>query len=543
MQGISNTISRMWQLQVITLVNRLIYMMQRLPVVGTLIRDQAYAAFRTKRTLGAIAVILMFGAGLLESILYFWGMLALPILLWTEDHATERFALILHMYFCITGVMGAVTSTKVLETNKMKYTAIRLMRIAPTRYMRAILFHRYTTFFLYQGLAFTLVSVFFNFSIIHVLLVVGIVTFWRVLCEFLHLAIFQWRGIVLIQKTWVTSLTMLIALALAYLPLTQWSIPLFGAAIFDQRWFVTIIVLSGTVAGYVLLKNTDYTAAVRAVTNYADPMLNKEIMIADLQQRMIQSKGNDLSVNSSNHFECEQSIRSTLDKKGYEQLHGLFLERHANLLRVPFRRRLTAIIIVGLILSVLALMFKDRIPLDYIGRFTPLLIVAILNLTMGSQICKMLFFHCDMPLMRYAFYRKHAKQHFLLRFKYLLNSNLKLGLCFAAVISVSMLILSEGRNIDTLLAIWILIITLAVFFSVHHLLLYYVLQPYTDELDTNHPLFTIVNSLISLGMVVAIFIGPTLWALTASLIVLTVVYLFSALPLVNKYAHHHFRVK
>jgi hypothetical protein len=544
MQGIFNTISRMWQLQVITLVNRLIYMMQRLPVVGTLISDQTYAAFRTKRTLGAIAVVLMFGAGLLESILYFWGMLALPILLWTEDHATERFALILHMYFCISGVMGAVTSTKVLETNKMKYAAIRLMRIAPTRFMRAVLFHRYTTFYLYQGMAFTLVSLFFNFSIIHVLLVVGIMTFWRVICEFLHLTIFQRRGIVLIQKTWVTSLTMLIALALAYLPLAQWSIPLFGAAIFDQRWFVTIIVLSGTVAGYVLLKHTNYTAAVRAVTNYADPLLNKEIMIADLQQRMIQSKGNNLSgMYSSNHHESEESIQSTLDKTGYEQLHGLFLKRHANLLRVPFRRRLTAIIIVGLILSVLALMFKDHISLDYIGRFTPLLIMAILNLTMGSQICKMLFFHCDMPLMRYAFYRKHAKQHFLLRFKYLLNRNLKLGLCFAAVISVSVLILSEGRNIDTLLAILILIITLAVFFSVHHLLLYYVLQPYTDELDTNHPLFTIVNSLISLGMVVAIFIGPSLWALTASLIVLTVGYLFSALPLVDKYAHHHFRVK
>ncbi|MGF6355072.1 hypothetical protein ABIE27_002986 [Paenibacillus sp. 4624] len=544
MQGIFNTVSRMWQLQVITLVNRLIYMMQRLPVVGTLIRDQTYAAFRTKRTLGAIAVILMLGAGLLESILYFWGMLALPILLWTQDHHTERFALILHMYFCISGVMGAVTSAKVLETNKMKYTAIRFMRIAPTRFMRAVMFHRYTTFFVYQGMAFALVSVFFNFSMIHTLLVVGIMTFWRILCEFLHLEIFQRKGIVLIQKTWATILTMLIALALAYLPLTPWSIPLFGAVIFEQRWLMTIIVLSGTVAGYILLKHKDYTAAVRAVTTYADPLLNKEIMIADLQQRMIQSKGNDLSeLSTSNPRVVEQRTQSTLDKKGYEQLHGLFLKRHANLLRVPFRRRLIATMILGLLLSVLALIFKDHISLDYIGRFTPLLILAMLNLTVGSQICKVLFFHCDMPLMRYSFYRKDAKPHFLLRLKYLLSNNLKLGLCFAAVISVSILILTEGRNVGSHLAIWIMIITLAVFFSLHHLVLYYVLQPYTAELDTNHPLFTIVNSLISLGIVVAVFLGPTLWVLTATLIVLTVAYLFSAVPLVSKYAPNHFRVK
>ncbi|WP_434751028.1 hypothetical protein [Paenibacillus amylolyticus] len=541
MQGIFSTISLMWQLQVITLVNRLIYFTQRLPVVGIFIRDQTYAAFRTKRTLGAIAVILMFGAGLLESLLYFWGMLALPILLWTEDTNTDQFALLLHMYFCISGVMGGIISAKVLESNKMKYTATRLMRIVPTRFMRAVLLHRYITFFLYQGISFILVSVYFNFSIVHALLVVGIITLWRVLCELFHLTVFQRKGIVFVQKTWVMSLTMLIALTLAYLPLTPWGIPLFGAVILDQGWLVTLIMLSGTVAGYVLLKHTDYSDAVRAVTNYADPLLNIEIMLADLQQRMIQSKDNDLSgIPSSTPHVSQKSISSP---KGYKQIHQLFVTRHVNLLRLPFRRRLIAVMIIGLVLSLLAFIFNDHISLDYIGRFTPVLILAMLNLTVGSQICKVLFLHCDRPLMRYAFYRKHSKVHFLLRFKSLLSMNLKLGLLFAAVMSVPILILTEGRNIGSLLAIWILIITLAVFFSLHHLLLYYVFQPYTTELETNNPLFTIANSLISLGIVVAMFLGPTLWVLTAALIVLTVGYLFSAVPLVSNYAANNFRVK
>ena len=176
-------------------------------------------------------------------------------------------------------------------------------------------------------------------------------------------------------------------------------------------------------------------------------------------------------------------------------------------------------------------------------RFIPLLVLAMLNLTVGSQICKILFFHCDMPLMRYGFYRKNAKQHFLLRLRSVFSMNLKLGLCFASVISVSILILTEGRNIDSLLAIWILIITLAVFFSLHHLLFYYVLQPYTAELETINPLFTIANSLISLSMVIAIFVGPALWVFTAALAVLTAAYFFSAAPLISKYAPNHFRVK
>ncbi|WP_342556183.1 hypothetical protein [Paenibacillus sp. FSL R7-0652] len=541
MQGIFNTISRMRQLQVITRVNRFIYFMQRIPALGTLIHDQTYAAFRTKRTLGAAAVIVMFGAGVLESLLYFCGLLALPIFLWTEEQHTGRFALLLHMYFCISGVMGGVTSAKVLESSKMKYTAVRLMRIVPTRFMRAVLFHRYTTFFLYQGIAFILICVFFNFSILHALLAVATMTLWRVLCEFFHLAVFQRKGIILVQKTWLMSLVMLLTLTAAYLPLTPWSIPLVGAVILEQRWLAVLILFCGTVAGYVLFKHTDYAAAVRAVTNYADPLLNPEIMIADLQRKMIQSNDNDLSGPSS--LQLQVSERASLDKKGYEQMHELFVKRHNNLLRAPFRRRLIAIMIIGLLLSISTLMFKDHLSLDSMERFIPLLVLAMLNLTVGSQICKILFFHCDMPLMRYGFYRKNAKQHFLLRLRSVFSMNLKLGLCFASVISVSILILTEGRNIDSLLAIWILIITLAVFFSLHHLLLYYVLQPYTAELETSNPLFTIANSLISLSMVIAIFVGPALWVFTAALAVLTAAYFFSAAPLISKYAPNHFRVK
>ncbi|UPK41302.1 hypothetical protein [Paenibacillus pabuli] len=542
MQGIFSTISRMRQLQVITLVNRIIYFMQKIPVVGRFFSEQTYAAFWTKRIIGAIAVILMFVAGLLESLFYIGGMLALPIVLWTEGYNTpERFALLLHMYFCISGVMAGMTSAKVLESNKMKYTAVRLIRIVPTKYMRAVLFYRYITFFLYQGIAITLVSLFFNFSIFHALLTVGVMTIWRMMSEFLHLAVFRWKGTILVQKTWVMGLVMILTLTAAYLPLTSRSIPLFGAVILDQQWLVTLIWLSGTVAGYVLLKHTNYTAAVRAVTNQSDPLLNTEIMMANLQQQMVQAKDNDYGKHSSSNLHaCEQT---SLGKKGYEQMHNLLVSRYNHLIQVPFRRRLVAIMIIGLLLSFLAFIFRDHVSLNSLERFTPVLIMAMLSLTIGREVCKGLFYHCDMQLMRYSFYRKHAKQHFRLRFRSLLFLNLKLGACVATVLSVSILVLSEGRDTSTLLPVWCMTMALSVFFSVHHLLVYYVFQPYTTELETNNPLFTLVNSLISLGFVVAMLLGPTLWVLTVVLIVLTVGYLLSAVPLVSKYAQTHFRVK
>lgn len=199
--------------------------------------------------------------------------------------------------------------------------------------------------------------------------------------------------------------------------------------------------------------------------------------------------------------------------------------------------------IIGILLPLLVLIFKDHLSLNSIERYSPLIIMVMLNMTVGGQICKALFYHVDKPLMRYPFYRQHAKKHFLLRFRSILRINLKLGSCLAAVISVSILVLTGGQDISLLLPIWVITIALAVFFSVHHLLLYYVIQPYTTELETNSPLFSFVNGLVSLSFVVAMFLGPTLWGLTAVITVLTLAYLSSAVFLVSKYAQNNFRVR
>ncbi|WFR61083.1 hypothetical protein P9222_21575 [Paenibacillus amylolyticus] len=433
MQGIFNAISRMRQLQVIMLVNRIIYLMQKIIYVGRFFSEQTYAAFRTKRIIGAIAVVLMLVGGLLEILLYLGGMLALPILLWTEGYnTTEQFALFLHMYFCISGVMAGMTSAKVLESNKMKYTAVRLMRIAPTRFMRAELFYRYTTFFLYQGIALTLVSLLFDFSIFHALLAVGVMTIWRVLSEWIHLAVFRWKGTILVQKTGVMGLVMLLTLAAAYLPLTSLSIPLFGAVILEQWWLVTLISLSGTVAGYILFKHTDFTAAVRAVTNQADPLLNREIMMANIQQQMMQATDNDAAQYTSSNLHARR--QTSLGEQGYEQMHNLLLSRYRHLTQVPFRRRLVAIVIIGIVLSLSAFIVRDHVSLNAVEQYSPILIMVMLSLTIGREVCKGLFLHCDMQLMHYSFYRKHAKQHFRLRFRSLLFLNLKLGVCLATVL-------------------------------------------------------------------------------------------------------------
>ncbi|WP_339308266.1 hypothetical protein [Paenibacillus sp. FSL R5-0519] len=117
----------------------------------------------------------------------------------------------------------------------------------------------------------------------------------------------------------------------------------------EQWWLVTLISLSGTVAGYILLKHTDFTAAVRAVTNQADPLLNREIMMANIQQQMMQATDNDAAQYTSSNLHARR--QTSLGEQGYEQMHNLLLSRYRHLTQVPFRRRLAAIVIIGIVLS------------------------------------------------------------------------------------------------------------------------------------------------------------------------------------------------
>ena len=542
MTEVWSTITTMWRLQATTWANRLIYYAQRLPLLRQFVSERAYAAVGAKRTAGIAAVVLMLVFGLGSSLLYFGAMMALPLHLWAAEWvADDRRALFVHMYFCLSAVMAAVSSAKVLEPTKIKYTAVRLMRIAPTRYMRATLIYRYATFFAYQLVAMLVIGRSLGITVLQAILLVGAVTLWRVGTEWLHLALYRSSGVVLVKKMGTVMLVTLLAAALAYLPLTPVDlIPAFGDTILRQHPILALFLLFGAVTGYVLLRKTDYTAAVREATNRDDPLLNMERVFTDAHKSSVQASVKDYSdLQPFKPSDKEEATR----KKGYAYAHQIFMTRHRSLIRGPLRKRLAIIGIIGVVFTTMAVLMADTLPVASLEEFVPFVILVMLYFAMGDHLCKTWFYHCDMPLMRYPFYRKDAVQHFRLRLGHLLRMNVLIGTSLAAVLTVAVLIVSGGQVPDFLLPLWLLTLSLAVFFSVHHLMLYYLLQPYTTELNTKNPFFFLINTLFSGAFVGTMLLGPNLWILAAVVAALSVTYLLSASPLVSRFADRRFRVK
>ena len=169
--------------------------------------------------------------------------------------------------------------------------------------------------------------------------------------------------------------------------------------------------------------------------------------------------------------------------------------------------------------------------------------IAMSFLTVGETTCRAMFYHCDISLTRYSFYRSAAYEHFMIRLRKMIGQNMQI----AAVTGGALTLLSFTSGGDLLqwdtVRLWLSIIGLAVFFTIHHLFLYYIFQPYSTDLNVKNPLYFIVSMVVSAACGAAVFIPLPPVIFTSVILMLTLVYLVVAAVSVRKYAHRTFRVK
>lgn len=87
------------------------------------------------------------------------------------------------------------------------------------------------------------------------------------------------------------------------------------------------------------------------------------------------------------------------------------------------------------------------------------------------------------------------------------------------------------------------IVALSLFFSVHHLFMYYIFQPYSTELNVKNPFFTIVNSVVLGVGFIAMQFKSELGMFAMIVVLSAVVYMLAALIMVYRFSGRTFRVK
>lgn len=532
------TLSALLAIQTSTYANVFIYYLRKLPFLGKLLPAALYSHREWKQTMAILARVFITLWGFLSRMAYVGLLLYFPVVHFGETLSeAERLQQFVHLFFLISFVVAGVSSAAILEPKRSKYIAVKLMRMSPAHYMRTTLTFKYVTYFIYILPALLLFGTQLGASVGFVLLLAGSATLWKVGCEYLHLKLFEAKGIVLIKKTGIVWIIMLLGYVGAYLPILTGSIPFTGGVLL--YWPVHLIGIGfGLYAARHLARYPDYRTVTDAATRRDDPLLDLGRVMREANQYSVQSKESDYTLHGAN----DERLQAM---QGYRYLNALFFTRHRSLVSQPVRRRLMIIGAFGVVATFITL-WADQAAQYVLNDFHQvfrILFLTMIYFSVGENMCKAMFRHCDMSMMRYSFYRKAAGEHFRIRLIRIagLNALIALAVCAAFTLPYA----AAGGSVWQLEVgmLWGSVLALSLFFTIHHLFVYYILQPYATELNIKSPFYFVFTYILSGtgGVSLVIPIPPVVYAAIA--LCVTAVYLGTAFVLVHRYGSRTFRMK
>ncbi len=237
----------------------------------------------------------------------------------------------------------------------------------------------------------------------------------------------------------------------------------------------------------------------------------------------------------------------TSRKKGFEYLNELFIKRHRKILwRSTIR---IAVVCAILCWGVLLLMtFRPETKADFnelVMTWLPYLAFIMYLINRGTGFTQALFMNCDHSLLTYSFYKQPG---FILKlFQIRLREIIKINAVPALVIGVGLsliLYVSGGTNNPLNYVVLVVsILAMSLFFSIHYLTAYYLLQPYTAGTEMKSGTYRIVMLLTYVVCYAMMNLRLPILVFGAACIAFCVMYSIVACILVYKFAPQTFRLR
>ena len=236
--------------------------------------------------------------------------------------------------------------------------------------------------------------------------------------------------------------------------------------------------------------------------------------------------------------------------RGCAFFHGLFVKRHRKLLSRTAIRLAVILGIAAVIAAVLCYLNKDLAATvrANLPQSLPVFAFVTYLLNRGETMTRIFFFNCDSSMMNYSFYRRPEVilGLFTRRLGTVIGINLIPSLVLALALPGVLYICGGTGNPREYVVIFVTILALSVFFSVHYLVLYYLLQPYTLGLAQKGVAYKIATTLTYMICYFCVVIkGLRESSMLFGILVcaFTAVYIAAALILTYRLAPKTFRLK
>ena len=235
-------------------------------------------------------------------------------------------------------------------------------------------------------------------------------------------------------------------------------------------------------------------------------------------------------------------------KTGCVRFNELFMRRNRRLLMRPARRTavIAAVVLAAGCAACLISPAAAAAVNGLVVRALPGMLLLMYFINRGNTVSQVLFFNCESSMLSYRFYRQ--PRVILGIFAARLKSLTAINLLPTAVIALGLpllLLCSGGTDTPTdYLVLPLAILAMSVFFSVHYLVLYYLLQPYTAGLENTSFGYRLIAGLTYFVcyMISTNVHGATV-AFGIGMIVFAAVYVAAALLLAYRLAPKTFRLR
>lgn len=523
----NNTFKISFRLKNTYRANGVIYSLKSIPLIKKLLPGTLYASEGLKRFADIISIIIEIVSTLLGKILYLTLMFMLPL----GDMPVQMSDGFVHIALFLT-IIGAIANTQMFDPTKDKYYAIFLMRMDAKEYTLT----NYYYFLIKTFLGLLAVTLFFglklNVNAINLILFPIFVVGSK--CISSAISLYKYKKTQKVnnenKSTLKKLLVSVVLLVCAYLPLY------YGYALPQFAFYIAFIVV---VFASVF--------AFKYIANYEKyRKIYKELFSSN---SFLQLTNQDKTQIMHDTYLKKIDIADTQinNKSGYAFFNELFMRRHRRLL-TKSANRIAAIggIVFGGVL-VACYMFPEF--KEVINTFTltylPYFLFVMYFINPGKVITRAMFVNCDHSMLTYRFYRqpKVILNLFAARLKSIIMINMLPTIVIALSLPILLYVTGGTDNPLNYAILLVSIFAMSVFFSVHNIVLYYLLQPYNIDIEIKNPMFSIANTITYIVCYLGIwFQFPTL--LFGMLITaFCILYVIVALVLAYKLAPKTFKLR
>jgi hypothetical protein len=312
--------------------------------------------------------------------------------------------------------------------------------------------------------------------------------------------------------------------------------PYFGYAMNETVFLILCIVLYlGAVIAFRYMVRFDQYRQV-----YKTILTMDSMMISDVKKTAKIRQNNYLK-------KLDDNIGETSKKTGYAYFNELFMKRHSRLLTKSAKKLTLAALVLFVAAVAGCLIFQDVSQQinDLMLTYLPYFLFVMYMINRGKVITEAMFMNCDHSMLTYRFYRQ--PKVILSLFAARLKSVVLINLMPASVIAcgLPLLLFVTGGTDKPLnyVVLFISIIAMSIFFSVHNMVLYYLLQPYNADLQLKNASYSLISSLTYFICYFAIGKKVPTLLFGALIIAFCVLYVIVALILAYRLAPKTFKLR